>query len=419
MKALDAFGEVTVAFVALYPIMTAAIWIAGGVLYRLVDEQLPLGREPEGGWPGVTVLIPAFNEASVIERAISAARATDYPNLEVLVLDDGSSDGTAEKASYAAGSDSRLRVIPDPINVGKADRLNFGIREASHDLVVVIDADSTLHPEAIRRLVLRITRSPRIAAVAGAPQIANRGTILAALQVLEFASIVGLIRRTQALGGRVGVVAGVIGIFRRPAVLEVGGYDGRMATEDIELTYRLLLAGWETDFEPNAMVGMEVPTTVRALWMQRTRWSRGQGEVLHVHWRDILRVRHHRMWLIAGESLASVAWLVLAMTSLVLAGVDLVSPEINLGVFDFALAWGVAIAVIATLQLAVAMTMEVRYDPTAALTFLLGPIYPAAYWGLAAAAALRAEVTAIVRGPRGERVVWDMPRQSAVDESST
>ena len=114
----------------------------------------------------------------------------------------------------------------------------------------------------------------------------------------------------------------------------MGGYDGRMATEGIELTYRLLLAAWETDFEPNAMVGMEVPTSRRALWMQRTRWSRGQGEVLRVHWRELLSPRNHRLWPIAGESLASVVWLVLAATSVALAGLDLPPPRSTFGFSD-------------------------------------------------------------------------------------
>jgi poly-beta-1,6-N-acetyl-D-glucosamine synthase len=221
-----------------------------------------------------------------------------------------------------------------------------------------------------------------------------------------------LIRRTQALGGRVGVVAGIVGMFRRQAVLEVGGYDGRMATEDIELTYRLLLAGWETDYEPNALVGMEVPASWRALWMQRKRWARGQGEVLNAHGREILKPRHHRLWVIAGESLASVLWLTLMAIALVLTLIDIFSPSFEIGVWEYALAWGIAIAVIAGLQLAVAMSMTARYDRSAAVTFLLGPLYPAAYWGLAAAAALRSQVVAMFRGPRSERVVWDMPRES-------
>lgn len=410
MRALELVGDAALLYVALYPVVTAAIWIAGGVLFRLLEERPSL--EPPGGrWPGVTLLMPAFNEAAVIADAVRATAQIDYPALEVLVLDDGSTDGTAAIAANAAAGDARVRVVEDPVNLGKADRLNQGLALAGSPFVLVADADAVLQPDAVKLLVTRISRSERIAAVAGAPQITNRGTLLAALQVLEFSSIVGLIRRTQALGGRVGVVAGVIGLFRRDAVLAVGGYDGRMATEDIELTYRLLLAGHETDFEPHALVGMEVPTRMRALWMQRTRWARGQGEVLHEHGRELLNPRHHRLWLIAGESLASVLWLVLAAVALVVTVVDLLTPEIRLGVYDFTLAWGIAVATVASVQLAVAMVLNRRYDPTAWSTFLLGPLYPAAFWLLAATAAVRSEVAAIVRGPREARVVWDMPRE--------
>ena len=124
-----------------------------------------------------------------------------------------------------------------------------------------------------------MARSPLLAAVAGAPHVTNRGQLIRAMQVLEAAAIIGLIRRTQSLTGRVGIVAGVLGLFRRDRVLAVGGYDGRMATEDIELTWRLLLAGWQTVYEPRALVGMQVPSSLPALWAQRKRWARGQGEV--------------------------------------------------------------------------------------------------------------------------------------------
>jgi poly-beta-1,6-N-acetyl-D-glucosamine synthase len=197
----------------------------------------------------------------VIALAVCAALRLDYPELEVLVLDDGSTDGTARRAREAGGGDPRLRVLRDTQNRGKAERLNAGLREARGGLVLAVDSDAHLHPAALQMLVQNIERSPRIAAVAGDPRITNRGSVLAGLQTLEFSSIVGLIRRTQALGGAVGTVAGIIGLFRRDAVLAVGGYDARMATEDIELTHRLLLAGWETEYEPRALIGMQVPTS--------------------------------------------------------------------------------------------------------------------------------------------------------------
>ena len=321
-------GNLLLAFLALYPVVTAALWVAGGILFRVLDEPSAV-EEPEGGWPGVSVLIPAYNEEAVIARCITSALASDYPELELLVLDDGSTDRTQAAALEAFAGDTRCRVIRDDLNRGKAEQLNVGFREARHALVAVTDADTHIHPQALKLLVARISRSPIVAAVAGAPHVTNRGTLLLAMQVLEAAAIIGLIRRTQSLTGRVGVVAGVLGLFRRERVLAVGGYDPRMATEDIDLTWKLLLGGWQTVYEPRALVGMQVPATVRALWLQRKRWARGQGEVLHVHFGQALRWRNHRMWLLFFEALVSMVWVVALGVSLVIAalGVLLIDSE--------------------------------------------------------------------------------------------
>jgi biofilm PGA synthesis N-glycosyltransferase PgaC len=402
------FAEIVLAFVALYPVCTAALWIAGGLVFRWQDEDNE-GVEPEGGWPGVSILIPAYNEEQVIGLSVAAALASDYPRFEVLVLDDGSTDDTEAAALRAAAGDSRCRVLRDPANRGKADRLNAGLAQARYDLVAVMDADTHVHPDALTLLVSRMSRSDLIAAVAGAPHVTNRGTILLAMQVLEAAAVIGLIRRTQSVTGRVGVVAGVLGLFRRDRVLAVGGYDPRMATEDIDLTWRLLLAGWETVYEPHALVGMQVPTTLRALWAQRKRWARGQGEVLHVRLGEVSRWRHHRLWLLSYEALASLLWVVALTASLVVAviGHALTGHEL----FGLAFAWGIAIAVVATIQLIVAISLEHAYDRTIPRALLLGALYPPLYWLINAAASLRTEVVAFVRGPAGERVVWDIPRE--------
>ena len=401
-------GELMLVCVALYPVCTAALWMAGGLLFRRLEEPTSV-EEPEEGWPGVSVLIPAYNEENVIAASVTAALAADYPNLEVLVLDDGSTDATEAKAQKAAGGDPRCGVIRDPVNRGKADRLNFGLRQARHELVAVTDADTHLHPDALKLLVTRMRRSALVAAVAGAPHVTNRGRFLLAMQVLEAAAIIALIRRTQSLTGRVGVVAGVLGLFRRDRVLAVGGYDPRMAAEDIDLTWKLLLAGWETVYEPHALVGMQVPSTLRGLWAQRTRWARGQGEVLHAHLRDVSRWGNHRMWLIALESLGSLMWVVAVAGSLVITVLG--SALSGRDLFGFALAWGVAVAGVANLQLIVALTLERRYDSTILRTFLIAVPYPLAYWLIAAVAALRAQTIALLRGPSRQRVVWDLPRE--------
>ena len=400
--------EALLVFVALYPVATAALWIAGGLIFKIWEEGDD-EHEPDE-WPGVTVLIPAYNEEAVIATSVRAALGSDYPRLEVLVLDDGSTDDTEAGALAAAAGDERCRVIRDPVNRGKAERLNAGFALATHDHVVVTDADGHLHPNAVRHLVTRLDSSPLLAAVAGGPHVTNRNNFICAMQVLEAAAIIGLLRRTQSLTGRVGTVAGVLGIFHRDRVIAAGGYDGRMATEDIDLTWRLLMAGWTTAYEPRALVGMEVPPTLSALWAQRKRWARGQGEVLHTHLRQVLRWRNHRMWMVAGESLASLAWVLGLTCAFILSVLNAVFGE-SLGFFAFGFAWGTAVAVVATIQLLVALALRHRYDRWGVRALLVGALYPVAYWVVSAAAALRAQVVALVRGPQGERVVWDIPRE--------
>jgi biofilm PGA synthesis N-glycosyltransferase PgaC len=400
--------EALLLYVALYPVATAALWMAGGLLFKVLEENDE--EQVPSEWPGVTVLIPAFNEQDVIATSVRAVLASDYPRLELLVLDDGSTDDTETAAVAAAAGDERCQVIRDPVNRGKAERLNAGFAVATHEYVVVTDADGHLHPHTVRHLVQRLSSSPLLAAVAGGPHVTNRTNLICAMQVLEAAAIIGLIRRTQSLTGRVGTVAGVLGIFHRDRVRAVGGYDGRMATEDIDLTWRLLLAGWNTAFEPRALVGMEVPSSLRALWAQRTRWARGQGEVLHAHAREIAHWRNHRMWLVALESLASLLWVIGVACAIVLAVLNVIIGN-SLGFFAFGFAWGAAISVVATIQLLVALALRYHYDRWGVRSLLVGAIYPVLFWIVSASAALAQQVTALIRGPRGERVVWDIPRE--------
>ena len=402
-------GAALLLLVGFYPIVSAGLWMAGGLVFRAFDERND-AEDPEGGWPAVTILIPAFNEEGVIETCVRAALASDYPDFEVLVLDDGSRDQTVARATGAGEGDPRLRVIADPVNRGKAERLNMGIEAARTDLVLVTDSDTHLHPRALRLMATRMRRSPRVAAVAGAPHVTNRQNLLCAMQVLEAASIIGLIRRTQAVAGCVGVVAGVAGLFRRDAVIEAGGFRAEMATEDIDLTWRLLLAGWHTTYEPAALVGMEVPSRLRPLWSQRRRWARGQGEVLHAHLREVARWRNRRMWPLALESLGSLTWVVALVLAALVTVVVLVGGADSVPAALLGLAWGIAVAAVASLQLAFALRIDLPHDRHAAVVFLLGPLYPIAFWMISAAAALRAELPALVRGPAETRVAWDIPR---------
>ena len=208
----------------------------------------------------------------------------------------------------------------------------------------------------------------------------NRGRLLPAIQTLEAASIIGLIRRTQALIGRVGTVAGVLGIFRRRAVLEAGGFDGRMATEDIELSWRLLLAGWHDDVRAERArrhAGSRPPSAPSGRSAAAGR--AGRARCCIPTWARCGGGGTGGCGRLAGESFASLLWVTLAVIAFAFGVLDAVI-EHDLPYVQLGLAWGVAISVVATFQLGFAIWIERRYDPVARRAFMLGPLYPFGYW---------------------------------------
>ncbi|MDX2183621.1 MAG: glycosyltransferase [Gemmatimonadaceae bacterium] len=250
-------------------------------------------RTPRIGWtsgrpPSVTVLVPAYNEARVIGRTIDSLLAQEYPGLEILVIDDGSTDGTAEAARAAAqraraSGDERARVrVLRQANGGKAVALNHGFDAASGTVVVVVDADTLLAPDAIRRLVAPMA-DPSVAAVAGNAKVGNRVNLVTRWQALEYITSQNLDRRAFTLLNAITVVPGAIGAWRRDAVRAVGGVSSATLAEDQDLTITLLRAGHRVAYADDAIAYTEAPETLRALERQRFRWSYGTLQCVWKH----------------------------------------------------------------------------------------------------------------------------------------
>ncbi len=248
-----------------------ALVVPLALIQRRREGVLPKGEET------ISVVIAAYNEAAVIARTVHSVLASETPVHEVIVVDDGSSDETAA----AARVDPRVKVIVKP-NGGKASALNLGIAEASGDLLFHIDADTILERGAIGRLAAHFS-DPEVAAVAGNVQVGNRVNLLTRWQDLEYETSQNLDRRAYAKLNCITVVPGAIGMWRRQAVLEAGGYQTDTLAEDMDLTWRLRRKGYRLDNEPLAVAYTEAPERFRDFFKQRFRWSYGTLQCLWKH----------------------------------------------------------------------------------------------------------------------------------------
>ena len=235
--------------------------------------------------PRVAVLIPAYNEEKVIERTIQGALDSDYPNLRVIVIDDGSKDRTLEIARRAFAAEEaadRVLILTKP-NGGKAEALNFGLEHIGDaELFVGIDADTIIAPDAIIRMVPHFL-NPKVAAVAGNAKVGNRVNLWTRWQALEYITSQNFERRALNTMGAVSVVPGAIGAWRVEAVREAGGFHVDTVAEDADLTMALLRNGYRVEYEDMALAFTEAPTNASALMRQRFRWSFGILQAVFKH----------------------------------------------------------------------------------------------------------------------------------------
>lgn len=235
--------------------------------------------------PKVAVLIPAYNEEKVIERTVRAALNSNYRNLRVIVIDDGSRDRTLEVArdAFAMEEASGRVLILTKSNSGKAETLNFGIEHIGDaELFVGIDADTIIAADAISRLVPHFI-NPKVGAIAGNAKVGNRVNLWTRWQALEYITSQNFERRALDVFGAVSVVPGAIGAWRVSAVRQAGGYHTDTVAEDADLTMALLRLGYRVEYEDLALAYTEAPTNANGLMRQRFRWSFGILQSVYKH----------------------------------------------------------------------------------------------------------------------------------------
>lgn len=251
----------------------------------------------------VSVLIPAFNEARVIESSVRRVLASEQVELEVIVIDDGSTDGTSDVVHAAFAGEARVRVLT-LANGGKAAALNRGMVLAKGDVIVALDADTQFETTTIARLA-RWFEDEEIGAVAGNAKVGNRVNLVTRWQAVEYVTAQNLERRALTRFDAITVVPGAVGAWRRTALDAVGGYPLDTLAEDQDLTIAIQRVGWRVAYDVEAVAWTEAPETFRALAKQRFRWAFGTLQCLWKH-RAILRERRP-----AGLALVGIpqAWL--------------------------------------------------------------------------------------------------------------
>jgi cellulose synthase/poly-beta-1,6-N-acetylglucosamine synthase-like glycosyltransferase/peptidoglycan/xylan/chitin deacetylase (PgdA/CDA1 family) len=262
------------------------VFIGTFAIYDRLHEKI-FGRPADVASykPKVAVLIPAYNEEKVIERTVRAALNSNYPNLRVIVIDDGSRDRTLEvaRAAFVAEEAAGKVLILTKANAGKAEALNYGIEHIQDaELFVGIDADTIIAHDAIARLVPHFI-NPKVGAIAGNAKVGNRVNLWTRWQALEYITSQNFERRALDVLGAVSVVPGAIGAWRVSAVRECGGYQIDTVAEDADLTMALLRRGYRVEYEDMALAYTEAPTNANGLMRQRFRWSFGILQAVYKH----------------------------------------------------------------------------------------------------------------------------------------
>ena len=400
-------------FVFLYPLLMSCMWMIGGIYFYFHCEQRgvrpalpPSITDP----PMVSILVPCFNETANAAETIAAAVQQNYPHFEVVAIDDGSSDTTGAVLDRLTVAYPMLRVVHFSGNQGKAMALRMGALVARGDILVCIDGDALLDPDATTYMVRRMVETPRVGAVSGNPRIRTRSTLLGKVQVGEFSSIIGLIKRAQRIYGTIFTVSGVIVAYRRAALHRCGYWSLDMVTEDIDISWMLQADHWSIQYEPDALCWILMPETLNGLWKQRLRWAQGGAEVYLKQFLPMLRWNRRRMWVVMLEYCLSVAWTFGMLGTIMLWGIGKfrAMPEaLNVPSIQPPTFWGLLLATTCLVQFALALLIESRYEKRLFRSMFWVIWYPFFFWVVTAATSLVGYPKALFHSSK--RAVWVSP----------
>ncbi|SFD66483.1 poly-beta-1,6-N-acetyl-D-glucosamine synthase [Bacillus sp. UNCCL81] len=393
-------------FVFWYPLVMSLFWVAGSSLFFRYREK---GKDVnfEGiDWPLISILIPCYNEEETIEETIQYLVELDYPLKEIIAVNDGSKDSTFKILEKMANKHREVKAIDCRENRGKANALHIACHASKGEFLVCIDSDAILAPKAAQYLIYHFLHSgERLGAVTGSPRIRNRDTLLSRLQIVEYSSIIGAIKRTQRMLGKIMTVSGVVVAFRKKALVDVGLWDRDMITEDIAVSWKLQERFWDIRYEPRALCWMLVPETLKGIWNQRIRWAQGGQEVIMRYWHLLLDFRHRRIWPIYLEQWVSLIWSFswVFVTIYYLITANSVQELIIWMTFS-----SFSLVFMSLIQLWMSIRVDSTYDNIKKY-YLWAAWYPVIYWVLNAMIVMFALPKAIKSRIKGGYATWTSP----------
>jgi poly-beta-1,6 N-acetyl-D-glucosamine synthase len=240
--------------------------------------------------PSVAVIVPSYNEEKVITKTIKSLLESTYHKLEIIVVDDGSSDKTYEIAKQKYGHNHRVKIFTKE-NAGKSTAINFGVAHTTAEIIIVIDADTIIEKNAIDILVKDFAH-PEVGAIAGNARVGNRMNFITKMQAFEYITSQNLDRRAFGILNCIRVVPGAIGAWRKSLIVQQGGFHDDTLAEDTDLTLRILRAGYKVLYEEKAIAYTEAPHTIAGLLKQRFRWMFGTLQAVWKQIDTLFRIKH-------------------------------------------------------------------------------------------------------------------------------
>lgn len=342
-------------------------YILLAVLHRYLSGKriLPIGK-----WrsvPLVSIIVPAYNEEKVIEGTILSLLELDYPKKEIIVVNDGSTDGT-EQVVKPYVMRGQVQLVNRP-NGGKAVALNTGIAFANGEIIMCTDADSVVERAALTKLVANF-QNPDVVAVAGNVKVGNRVNLLTKLQALEYVREINLRRRAFDLLNTIYVVPGAVGAFRKSTYEGIGWYDKDTVTEDMDVTVKFVKTGNLVRYESRAVAHTEAPENLHGWFRQRLRWFGGSLQTV---------VKHRIAWWRFG-ALGFIGLPYLLLSMIIVPVVELTALVVGLVYSALGMWFGITLAFLAAIGIEFACSiLSVFIDQDDPKLILYTPIYVLVY----------------------------------------